>query len=175
MDRFLIVTGDITKSDAVAIVNPVSISLAGINGVDGAIHRAAGPALHSEYRSLPACVPGCAELTAGYNLRAHFVLHTTGPVWQGGGIGEPLLLASCYRSCLELAAAHQLKSIDFPPLSVGLYRYPIMQAAFIAVETIMAFLKRETCPERVRIVCEDDATASVFYQAYLTWCICSSI
>ena len=149
MNRFSIIVGDITQSGAVAIVNAANNSLLGGSGVDGAIHRAAGPALLAECRSLHGCETGSAKLTSGYNLRAHYVIHTVGPVWQGGNMGEPALLASCYRSCLELAAERKLESVDFPSISTGIYRYPLPQAAAVALKTIMDYLAVHDLPKQV--------------------------
>ena len=127
MDRFSIVVGDITKSDAEAIVNAANPTLLGGGGVDGAIHAAAGPELLAECRTLGGCEPGQAKLTRGYRLRARYILHTPGPVWQGGGVGEPAILASCYRSCLTLAANHGIRTLDFSSISTGIYGYPLPQ------------------------------------------------
>lgn len=125
MDRFSIVVGDITQSDAEAIVNAANPTLLGGGGVDGAIHAAAGPELLAECRTLGGCEPGQAKLTRGYHLRSRYILHTPGPVWQGGGMGEPAILASCYRSCLTLAAEHNIRTLDFSSISTGIYGYPL--------------------------------------------------
>ena len=123
MDRFSILVGDITRSDAEAIVNAANPTLLGGAGVDGAIHAAAGPELLAECRTLGGCERGRAKLTAGYRLRARYVIHTPGPVWQGGEQGEAALLASCYRSCLLLAEAHSIRTLDFCSISTGVYGY----------------------------------------------------
>ena len=164
MERFSVVVGDITLSDAEAIVNAANTSLLGGSGVDGAIHRAAGPALLAECRGLGGCETGKAKLTRGYNLRARYVLHTPGPVWQGGGFGEPALLASCYRSCLMLAVEHGIQSVDFPSISTGIYGYPLPLAATVALKAIMDFLAEHDMPERVRMVCHSEAAAAVYRQ-----------
>ena len=169
MERFSIIVGDITQSDAEAIVNAANTSLLGGSGVDGAIHRAAGPALLSECRGLGGCETGKAKLTRGYNLRAKYVLHTPGPVWQGGGLGEPALLASCYRSCLTLAAEHSIRTVDFPSISTGVYGYPLPLAATVALKAIMDFLAEHDLPERVRMVCHAEATAEVYRQTWNLW------
>lgn len=169
MDRFSIIVGDITQSDAEVIVNSAHNTLLGGTGVDGAIHRAAGPALLAECRSLGGCATGAVKLTSGYNLRAHYVLHTVGPVWQGGRLGEPALLASCYRSCLELAAQKGFRSVDFPSISTGAYGYPIPQAATVALKAIMDFLAAHDQPEQVRLVCHSEKIADIYRQTWNIW------
>ena len=169
MERFSILVGDITQSDAEAIVNAANTSLLGGSGVDGAIHAAAGPELLEACRALGGCETGRAKLTAGYRLRAQYVLHTPGPIWRGGGCGEAALLASCYRACLELAAAHGIRTLDFCSISTGVYGYPLAQAATVALRAIMDFLADSPLPERVRMVCHTEAAAEVYRRTWNLW------
>src|SRR2546430_1866069 len=148
-----IVGGDITKLEVDAIVNAANTSLLGGGGVDGAIHAAAGPQLLAECRTLGGCPTGQARITNGYRLPATYVIHTVGPVWQGGRANEAGLLASCYRSCFALAEEYQLKSIAFPAISCGVYGYPLDEAATIALREMKTFLQRDTTLERLLVVC----------------------
>ncbi len=151
--RLLVVQGDITKQDVDAIVNAANTSLLGGGGVDGAIHRAAGPDLLEECRKLNGCPTGHAKITKGYNLPVRHVIHTVGPVWQGGTRGEDDLLASCYRASLALAEQHGLRSIAFPSISTGAYRFPLERASRIAMTEIERFLKASASFEKVVVVC----------------------
>lgn len=169
MRRFSIVVGDITKSHAEAIVNAANTTLLGGSGVDGAIHRAAGPELLAECRTLGGCETGQAKLTRGYHLPARYVLHTPGPIWNGGNHGEAALLASCYRSCLELASEHGIESIDFSSISTGVYGYPIPLAATVAIKAIMDYLETHDTPHQVRMVCHREPTAEIYCQTWNLW------
>ena len=149
-DKIELSRADITTLEVEAIVNAANTSLLGGGGVDGAIHRAAGPELLAECRTIGGCPTGETRITRGYRLPAKFVIHAVGPVWYGGGAGEPDLLASCYRNAFELARKHELKSIAFPAISCGVYRYPIPDAAVIAVRETTAALEQN--PEIMRVI-----------------------
>lgn len=163
------IRNDITKMPVDAIVNAANESLLGGGGVDGCIHRAAGPELLAECRTLGGCERGQAKLTAGYRLRARYVIHTPGPVWQGGEQGEAALLASCYRSCLLLAEAHSIRTLDFCSISTGVYGYPLPLAATVALRAIMDFLADHALPERVRMVCHSEQAAEVYRRTWNLW------
>lgn len=152
-NRIEVIEGDITKIQADAIVNAANTSLLGGGGVDGAIHRAAGPELLAECRTLNGCRTGQAKMTKGYRLPAKFVIHTPGPIWQGGGYGEKELLASCYQNCLTLAEQAGCHHVAFPSISTGVYQFPLEQAAQIAVHEIRNFLQTHELPEVVTMVC----------------------
>jgi O-acetyl-ADP-ribose deacetylase (regulator of RNase III) len=166
-ERLEIVEGDITKLAVDAIVNAANESLLGGGGVDGAIHRAAGPELLVECRTLCGCPTGEAKITKGYELPAKHVIHTVGPVWHGGGRGEDDLLASCYRRSLEIAAANGLTSMAFPAISTGIYGFPADRAAVIAVKTVRDFLANSALPEKVIFCCFGRASVDA-HQAAMT-------
>jgi O-acetyl-ADP-ribose deacetylase (regulator of RNase III) len=162
--RLEAVSGDITVERVDAIVNAANTTLLGGGGVDGAIHRAAGSGLLEECRALGGCPTGEARITGGHRLPARHVIHTVGPVWSGGRRREAELLRGCYRSSLALAAAHGLRSVAFPCIGTGAYRYPIDQAAGIAVETVRGETARPTTIELVRFVCFREADFAVYRQ-----------
>jgi O-acetyl-ADP-ribose deacetylase (regulator of RNase III) len=153
---------NIVTLDVDAIVNAANTTLLGGGGVDGAIHRAAGPDLLAECRTLGGCSTGGARMTKGYKLPARHVIHTVGPVWSGGQRGEPDLLASCYRESLKLAAAHKLRTIAFPAISCGAYGYPLAEAVRIAVRECAGFAGSHALPERIIFACFDRATRAAY-------------
>ena len=151
--RIELIQADITTLEVDTIVNAANESLLGGGGVDGSIHSCAGPELLRECRTLGGCNTGQAKITNGYNLKAKFVIHTVGPVWRDGTKGEPQLLASCYRSCLQLAVENKIQTIAFPSISTGVYGYPIMQASQIAVREVRNFLGNNPLIKQVSFVC----------------------
>jgi O-acetyl-ADP-ribose deacetylase (regulator of RNase III) len=154
--------GDITKLDLEAIVNAANSTLLGGGGVDGAIHRASGPKLLAECRTLGGCAPGEAKVTRGYNLPARYVIHTVGPVWTGGSRGEAETLADCYRNSLRVAVETKIKTIAFPAISCGAYRYPVEKAAQIALETTRGFLETEDQIDKVVFVVATDDLCAIY-------------
>lgn len=162
--RISVIIGDITQQATGAIVNAANTSLLGGGGVDGAIHRGAGPQLLKECRTLKGCPTGEAKITKGYNLKAKYVIHTVGPVWNGGKYNEEEKLADCYRNSLSLAVKNKITSISFPSISTGIYRFPTDKASKIALKEINGFLKKDKTLQSVVIVCFDKNT----YDTYLS-------
>ena len=157
-EPLVLTQGDLTRVAADAIVNAANTSLLGGGGVDGAIHRAAGPGLLAECRTLHGCRTGEARITGGYDLPARHVIHTVGPVWHGGGQGEDELLANCYRNSLALAVQHGLKAVAFPAISTGVYGFPLRRATRIAVREVQAFCRAHPELRQVTFCCfSDDA------------------
>ena len=163
-DRVTVVMGDITQQEVDAIVNAANNSLLGGGGVDGAIHRAAGPQLLDECRSLGGCDTGDAKITRGYNLPVRWVIHTVGPIWTGGETNEDALLSQCYRRCFDLAEERQVKTVAFPAISAGANGFPMERATRIAVAEVKQLLEGASSVESVTFVCFNDRA----YQAYLT-------
>jgi O-acetyl-ADP-ribose deacetylase (regulator of RNase III) len=164
MERIQLLRGDITQLHVDAIVNAANKTLLGGGGVDGAIHRAAGPGLLEECRKLNGCETGEAKITQAFNLPCRFVIHTVGPVWHGGKTGEAGLLANAYQNSLELARQYQLKTIAFPNISTGVYGFPKQEAAQIALQTVREFMRKNTLPETVIFCVFDDENLSIYRQ-----------
>ena len=158
--KIILEKGNITQMSTDAIVNAANATLLGGGGVDGAIHRAAGSELLAECKTLNGCKTGSSKVTGGYELSAKYVVHTVGPVWKGGGHNEPALLASCYRSCLDIASQYGLKSIAFPAISTGAYRFPMELATKIAIQSVLKFTN--TSLETVVFVCFGEDSLSTY-------------
>ena len=165
MERIKITQGDITQYQVDAIVNAANTSLLGGGGVDGAIHRAAGPELLEECRTLGGCQTGEAKATKAYRLPCQYVIHTPGPIWRGGTANEDRLLASCYRNCLAQASSLGCKTVAFPSISTGVYHFPVARAARIAIATMQAYLQTHDDIMCVTMVCFDSATLTAYQQA----------
>jgi O-acetyl-ADP-ribose deacetylase (regulator of RNase III) len=164
--RFEILLGDITHQKVDAIVNAANETLLGGGGVDGSIHRAAGPALLEECRALRGCPTGSAKITKGYRLPAKWVIHTVGPIWRGGAQGEDGLLASCYQKSLELAVVTGIRSIAFPSISTGVYGFPVQRAAKIVSKEVGSFLAKNDFIEKAMMICFDSKTLQAYREAF---------
>ncbi|SRR6056297_711770 len=162
MDKIELIQGDITTLKVDGIVNAANKSLLGGGGVDGAIHRAAGPELLEECKTLNGCNTGQAKITKGYDLPAKYVIHTVGPVWQGGNQKETQLLANCYKNSLDLAVNHGIQTIAFPNISTGVYGFPKQSAAKIAIATVSDFLEKDNTIQKVYFVCFDNENYVIY-------------
>jgi O-acetyl-ADP-ribose deacetylase (regulator of RNase III) len=160
--RIELIKGDITTQDVDAIVNAANESLLGGGGVDGAIHKAAGPDLYGECKNLNGCITGQAKITGGYKLKAKHIIHTVGPLWYGGYRDEPEKLASCYQSSLKLAKENKIKTLAFPGISTGVYGFPKDLAALIAINETKRFINKYSCPEKVIFVAYDDVNYEIY-------------
>jgi O-acetyl-ADP-ribose deacetylase (regulator of RNase III) len=165
-DRIEIIEGDITEQEVDAIVNAANTSLLGGGGVDGAIHRAAGPELLAETRKIGGCPTGEAKISKGYRLPAKWVIHTVGPVWAGGLKNEEALLANCYKNSLKLAAEQGVKTIAFPSISTGVYRFPLKRATEIALTETRRFLKTNENPNKVVFVCFGETALNTYHEIF---------
>ncbi len=166
-EKIKIIKGDITKQKTEAIVNAANTSLLGGGGVDGAIHRAAGPQLLEACKQLNGCKTGEAKITGGFNLKAKYIIHTAGPVWKDDQIKEAELLANCYKNSLLRAVENKVKSIAFPSISTGVYRFPIEKASKIALRTIDAFLKKDDSIKEIIIVCFSEGDLEVYKKQFI--------
>ncbi len=164
-NRISVIEGDITRQAVDAIVNCANSSLLSGSGVDGAIHRAAGPDLYEECRKLQGCATGEAKLTAGHRLPAKWIIHTVGPIWKDGKRGEEEKLAQCYRSCLELVEKHEFRTVAFPAISTGAYGFPFDLAARIAVTEVRRFLQTNSRVEKIILICWNKRAADYYVQA----------
>ncbi len=165
-DRIEIIQGDITHQTVDAIVNAANSALLGGGGVDGAIHKAAGPELLAKCRTLYGCETGYAKITEGYKLPAKYIIHTVGPIWRGGNQNEAILLGNAYRNSLQLAVDNNIKTIAFPSISTGVYRYPVDKASEVALSEISRFLANNRSIKKVTIVCFDSHTFDTYNQSY---------
>ena len=169
MRRIAILCGDITQCAVDAIVNAANTSLLGGGGVDGAIHRAAGPELLAECRTLGGCKTGEAKATRAYRLPCRYVIHTPGPIWRGGTAGEDMLLANCYHNCLRIASGLHCKTVAFPSISTGVYHFPLDRAAKIAIRVIAEYLDAHMELAEVSMVCFDRTTLTAYQTALAEW------